>query len=175
MAVQDEIPKSRLTLTYRTEINGERENVALPLRMLVLGDLSQGTSTDRKLDLEDRKLRNIDGGNFNAIMKDMKMSIKVQVPNKIDPQNAEEIEVALPIEGMSSFSPTEIMKHVPKLKALLLLRILLQEADTHLKNKKQFAQLVQDIYSNKEAFAKVMEELKAFADFKIPTPEEKNA
>ena len=53
MAIQDQLPKSRITLTYRTTINGEQETVNLPLRLLVFGDFSLGSSEDRKIDLED--------------------------------------------------------------------------------------------------------------------------
>src|SRR5689334_10692595 len=70
MAVQDEVPKSRITLRYRTEINGTPADIDLPLRLLMLGDFSQGTSADRKLDLEERKARNLDGTNTGAVMKD---------------------------------------------------------------------------------------------------------
>src|SRR2546421_9397178 len=85
MAVQDEVPKSRITLRYRTEINGTPEDITLPLRLLVMGDLSQGTSADRKVDLEERKIRNFDGKNTAAVMKDMKMSVNFTCANKVDP------------------------------------------------------------------------------------------
>ena len=52
MAIQDEIPKSRLTLRYKTEVNGQPEDVQLPLRMAVAGDFSGGSSKDRAVDLE---------------------------------------------------------------------------------------------------------------------------
>ena len=57
MSIQDEIPKSRLTLKYKTDVNGQPEDVTLPLRMAILGDFSGGTSTDRKVDLEERRIR----------------------------------------------------------------------------------------------------------------------
>ncbi|MEY3881501.1 MAG: type secretion system contractile sheath small subunit [Pseudomonadota bacterium] len=46
MAIQDEIPKSRLTLRYKTEVNGQPEDMTLPMRLLITGDFSQGSSTD---------------------------------------------------------------------------------------------------------------------------------
>ena len=61
MAIQDEIPKSRLTLRYKTEVSGQPEDLTLPMRLLVTGDFSLGTSKDRKVDLEERRLRNMDG------------------------------------------------------------------------------------------------------------------
>ncbi|MGD9037032.1 MAG: type VI secretion system contractile sheath small subunit, partial [Syntrophobacterales bacterium] len=84
MAIQDEIPKSRLTLKYKTEISGQPEDLTLPMRLLVAGDFSLGTSKDRKVDLEERRLRNMDGTNTDAVMKDMGMSLKFAVENKID-------------------------------------------------------------------------------------------
>jgi len=63
MAIQDEIPKSRLTLRYKTEINGQPEDITLPLRLSIMGDFSLGSSSDRKTDLEERRLRNLDGRN----------------------------------------------------------------------------------------------------------------
>ena len=108
MAVNDEIPKSRLTLTYRTDVHGEPEDVALPFRLLVMGDLSGGTSKDSKTDLDQRRIRNLDGKNLNALMEDMDMSVAFSVENKIDPSESEQIDVELPITSMNSFSPAAI-------------------------------------------------------------------
>src|SRR5581483_7451124 len=105
-----------------------------PLRLMVMGDFSLGTSTDRKVDLEDRKLRNMDGKNTASVMKDMKMSLQVQVPNKIDPSNSENIDVNLPITSMKSFSPDEVAKNIPKLRALLTLKKLLLEVESNIGN-----------------------------------------
>ncbi|HEX2580272.1 MAG TPA: type VI secretion system contractile sheath small subunit, partial [Rhabdochlamydiaceae bacterium] len=65
MAVQDETPKSRITLTYKTEVQGEPAVVDLPFRILALGDFSGGSSKDRQIDLEERGLRSLDGKNTN--------------------------------------------------------------------------------------------------------------
>ena len=112
MAIQDEIPKSRLTLTYRTTINGAMQDVSLPFRILVLADFSLGTSTDRKLDLAERKLRPLTGRNLDPLIKDMKMRLRTTVQNCIDPDNAESVDVDIPIEGMKSFSPDQIAYNI---------------------------------------------------------------
>ena len=57
MSIQDEIPKSRLTLTYKTEVNGAQQDVDLPLRLAILGDFSGGTSKDRQVDLDERRIQ----------------------------------------------------------------------------------------------------------------------
>ncbi|MEN6465519.1 MAG: type VI secretion system contractile sheath small subunit [Syntrophaceae bacterium] len=167
MAIQDEIPKSRLTLRYRTEIQGKPEDVALPLRLLVAGDLSQGASNDRKLDLEERRLRTLDGTNLDAVMKDMGMSLKFAVGNKIDPQNSDDMNVDIPIESIKSFSPDEIARHVPKLKGILQIKKLLEEVISNVDNRKEFRKLLNDLMGNEEALAKMLEQLKDYQSLKL--------
>ena len=167
MAIQDEIPKSRLTLRYKTEIQGRPEEVTLPLRLLVAGDLSQGSSTDRKLDLEERRMRTLDGTNLDAVIKDMGISLKFAVSNKIDPQNSEDMNVDIPVESIRSFSPDEVAKHVPKLKGILQIKKLLEEVVSNVDNRKEFRKLLNDLMSNEEALAKMLEQLKGYEGLKL--------
>ena len=169
MAVNDEIPKSRLTLTYRTAVSGEAEDVALPFRLLVLGDLSGGTSKDREVDLDQREIRNLDGTNLSDVMADMNMSVKFNVANKIDPERAEELEVELPITSMKSFQPSDIAQNVPKIKALLLLRKLLLEVQGNLDNRKEFRKLMRALAQDEQGVNALLEQLKDFDNFKVPT------
>jgi type VI secretion system protein ImpB len=169
MAITDEIPKSRLTLTYRTNVNGTPEDMQLPFRLLIMGDLSNGTSKDRAVDLDLRNIRKLDGKNLNQLMADMKMSVKMSVPNRIDPDKSESLNATLPITGMKSFTPAEIAEQVPKLKALLLLRKLLLEVQNNLDNRKEFRTMLRQIAENPEAVAALREELAGFDDFKLPT------
>ena len=124
MAIQDEISKSRITLTYRTTINGAQETINLPFRLLVLGDFSLGSAVDRPKDLEERAPRTINGRNLDSVMADMQMSLQLTVPNRINPSKEESLQVTLPITKMRSFAPEEVAKHVPKVRALLLLKTL---------------------------------------------------
>ncbi len=169
MAIQDEIPKSRLTLRYKTEVNGQPEDITLPMRLMVTGDFSQGTSTDRKLDLDERRMRNLDGTNTNAVMKDMGMTLKFAVENKIDPEREEDLQVTLPIDSMQSFSPDEVAQHVPKLKGLLALKRLVEEMQSNVDNRKELRKLLDELMSKPENLEKVMADLKGFEGFKLPT------
>lgn len=168
MAVSDEIPRSRITLTYRTDVRGEPQDVALPYRLLLMGDFSAGTSADRKVDLDQRQIRNLDGRNLDQVMKDMKMSISFKVPNKIDPDNAEELDVELPVNSMKSFTPAEIAQNIPKVKSLLLLRKLLLEVQGNLDNRKEFRRLLRALAQNPDAVKQLMGQLKGFESFKLP-------
>lgn len=167
MAIQDEIPKSRITLRYKTEVQGKPEDITLPLRLMVTGDLSQGSSTDRKVDLDERRLRTLDGTNLDAVMKDMGMSLKFAVSNKIDPENAEDMDVSIPVTGMKSFSPDQVAKFVPKLKGILQVKKLLEEVVSNVDNRKEFRKLLNELMSNEEALGKMAEELKGYESLKL--------
>jgi len=168
MAIQDEIPKSRLTLRYKTEVNGQPEDMTLPLRLLIMGDLSQGTSNDRKIDLDERRIRNLDGTNTDAVMKDMRMSMSFVVENKIDPEREEDLQITLPIDSMKSFSPDHVAEQVPKLKGLLTLKKLIGEMLTNVDNRKEFHKLLDELISNPEKLENVLANLKGFESFKLP-------
>jgi len=169
MAVQDEVPKSRLTLRYKTEVNGQPENMNLPLRMMVLGDFSLGTSADRKVELEERRMRNLDGTNFGGVMKDMNMSLSITVPNKINPEQADNVDLKLPLTSMKSFHPDEIAKNVPKLRSLLLMKKLLAEVESNVANSKDFRKVLGDLYANEASLKAVREQLKGYESFKLPS------
>jgi type VI secretion system protein ImpB len=156
MAVNDEIPKSRITLTYRTDVNGEPVDTTLPFRLLLMGDFSEGTSVDHKKDLDQRQIRNLDGKNLNKVMEDMKMTLQLKdVPNKIDPDDAGSIDVTLKIDSMKSFTPVEIAKQIPKVRALLLLRKLLLEVQANLDNSKDFRVKVRELAKDKTQVAEL--------------------
>ena len=168
MAIQDEIPKSRLTLTYRTTINGAMQDISLPFRILVLADFSMGTSTDRKLDLADRKLRPLSGRNLDPLMKDMKMRLRTTVKNCIDPDNEESIDIDLPIDSMKSFSPDQIAYNIPKVRALLMLKQLLLETQASIDNRKEMRKIVQDLYSKPEVIRELATKLADFQGLRLP-------
>lgn len=163
MSVQDETPKSRITLTYRTDIQGEPATVDLPFRLMIPADLSLGTSKDRQQDLDERVPRSLNGSNTNDIMRDMGISLEIVVLNKIGAESQENLNVKLSINSLDSFSPHEVAKQVPEIHSLLLFKKLLEEVQSAIANKKDFAQLLNKLYSNPEALVKMKEELKAFA------------
>jgi type VI secretion system protein ImpB len=168
VAIQDELPQSRITLKYRTTINGEPEDIKLPMRTLVLGDFSMGTSKDRQEELEARKLRTLDGTNrVDDLMKDMGIKLNVQVPNQISP-GADDLDLMLPIDGLKSFNPDELAHHIPQVKGLLLLKTLLLEMQSNIDNRRELRKLIQEICANPETMQKTLAELKGYEQLKLP-------
>jgi type VI secretion system protein ImpB len=169
VAIQDELPQSRITLKYRTTINGEEEEIKLPMRTMVLGDFSAGTSKDRQEELEERRLRTLDGTNrVDDLMKDMGITLNLQVPNTVSP-NSDDLEVSLPVTSMKSFSPDEVAQHIPQVKALLLLKDLLIEMQSNIDNRRDLRKLIQEICANPEAMQKTLAELQGYENFRLPS------
>ncbi|HTN88141.1 MAG TPA: type VI secretion system contractile sheath small subunit [Sorangium sp.] len=168
MAITDEIPKSRITLTYRIPQGVEQKEVNIPFRLLILGDLSGGTSKDRKLELDKRDIRRLDGKNLNKVMADMNMTIDATVQNCIDPANAEKLPVKLPVTSMSSFTPAEVARNVPKIRALLLLKKLLLEVQANIDNSKDFRKLLRALAANDKAAGDLKQQLQGFEGFQLP-------
>ncbi len=72
---------------------------------------------------------------------------------------------------MKSFHPDEIVHHVPKLKALLLLRKLLLEMQSDIDNRKDLRRKLYELFSNKERAQEAagQRELKSYASMRLPT------
>ena len=170
MPIQDKLPKSRITLVYRTKINGQQEDVKLPFRVVVLGDFSLGSSTDRQAELDERKLRSVTGSNISELMKDMGMSVSFDVDDRISADGEGKMQVELPINRMKSFHPDEIVHHVPKLKALMLMRKLLLEMQSDIDNRKELRRKLYELFSDKEQLQKLLEsdQLKSYASMRLP-------
>jgi type VI secretion system protein ImpB len=164
-SLNDDIPKSRITLTYRTQVSGQLADKELPFRLLMLGDFSKKTSVDAKLDLDQRQVRNLNGKNLGQVMKDMGMTLRFNVANEIDAEGGT-MPVELPITSMKSFTPRELARNIPKVRALLLLRKLLLEVQANLDNSKKFREYVRTLAKSPEAVEALRAELEKLGDFK---------
>lgn len=167
MPIVNEIPKSRITLKYPTEINGKPVKKELPFRVLVLGDFSLGRSKDRDIELDKREPRSLDNKNFAATIKDMSINLDLQVDNKIDPQNHPELNVDIPIENMKSFNPASIAEAVPKIRSLNLLKKLLLELQAVSDNNKSFRRKLNEILKNTEQVSELNDKLSYRNNYKL--------
>lgn len=168
MSVQDEIPKSRLTLRYKTEVNGTPADIVLPMRMMVTGDFSGGTSVDSKVDLDERLSHSMNGTNTDDVMREMGISLNFAVPNHVDPANGEDMNVNLKVDSMKSLKPDAIAKQIPKLEALITLKRLLEESISNVDNRKEFRKLLDELMSKPDQLEKLLNDLKPFEGMKLP-------
>ena len=167
-SIQQLIPRSRVNLSYHTMVEGQLKEVELPFRVIVLADLSHGSSTAREVDLETRRLRNLDGKNIDNLMANMRITLSLKAKNHIDPE-AEELPVEIPIKDRKSFNPAEVANAVPQIRALLLLRKLLLEMQAQVDNRKEIRNLIFQIFSDPEQLAQLRSELDPYASYKLPS------
>jgi type VI secretion system protein ImpB len=179
MPIQDNIPKSRLTLTYRTEIQGALQDITLPFRMLVLAEFSTANrpSTDRQKDLPERATRPLAGRNLTPIMKDMDLRLSFQSQNHINPADRGTIPVELKLSSIDSFSPANIADSVQEIKALLIIKQLLLEMQAYIDNEKEVRRDIYEIFKDEELRAKLLADpaLAPFSGLRLPVDEQQSS
>ncbi|WP_299494618.1 type VI secretion system contractile sheath small subunit [uncultured Shewanella sp.] len=143
MAVQDTIPKSRMTLRYNTEIKGDSEDVELPLRILILGDFS-GKSSE-KADFSERSITRFDGKNLNAVLEKMKVKASVQ--------DADGISHSVPISSVDSFMPHSVCNEIQNMNDLVKFKKMLNTLLSSINNSGKFRQALKNLIDSPDAVA----------------------
>jgi type VI secretion system protein ImpB len=149
-------PRERVNIVYRPATGDAKEEVELPLKILVMGDLT-GRSDDRPL--EEREPTNIDKDNFNEVLKAQNIGLSVTVPNKISGKPDQDMNVNLKFESMSDFGPEAIAKNTPELNRLLELRAALGSLKGPLSNLPDFRKKIQELVKDEGAREKLLKEL----------------
>jgi len=134
-------PKERVNITYKPATGNAKEEVELPLKMLMLGDY---TMRPDPTPLEDRKPINVDKDNFSKVMSEQKLALNFAVKDKLSdgPEEAE-LNVNLKFRRLSDMEPEAIANQVPELKKLLELRAALTALKGPLGNEKAFRNKIQ--------------------------------
>lgn len=151
MSIQDILPKSRITLRYRTEIYGEPEDIVLPLRLLVIGDFTGKDS--EKPEFEERPIYTMDGTNTSPLMEYLEIKLKVR--------DANDDEHEITIDNMDSFLPTEIISDIPNLKRLLHGEKVLTDVLSSLDNSKKFRKVMMNLIKEEGAVDALKTKLEA--------------
>lgn len=149
-------PKERVNIVYRPATGDAKEEVELPLRLLVMGDFTQ--SPDDRM-LEDREPVNIDKDNFNEVLKEQNINLNLTVPNKISGEPDDEMSVGLNFESMKDFEPEAIARKTPELKKLLELREALTALKGPLSNLPEFRKKLQALVKDDAAREQLLKEL----------------
>lgn len=121
----------RVKITYDVETGGAIERKELPFIIGVLADLS-GKPTEALPAVKDRKFVEIDRDNFNEVLASIKPELVVRVPNRLTPDNDEQLSAALSFSHMDDFGPVEVLKQVEPLRRLYEARERLRDLLTKL-------------------------------------------
>ena len=149
-------PRERVNIVYRPAIGDAKEEVELPLKMLVLGDFTFKPD-DRRV--EDREPINVDKDNFNEVLNAQNINVDITVPNKMSGEPDEEINLKLKFDSIKDFGPEAIVKNTPELSQLLELRKALTALKGPLSNVPSFRKKIQELVKDDEAREQLLNEL----------------
>jgi type VI secretion system protein ImpB len=149
-------PKERVNIVYRPAIGDAKEEVELPLKLLVLSDYT-GRPDDRPL--EKREPINIDKDNFNEVLKAQGINLNLNVPNRLSGRPEDEMSVKLKVESMKDFGPEAVVGQVPELKRLLELREALKSLKGPMSNVPEFRKKIQELVKDETARKQLLKEM----------------
>ena len=150
-------PKERVNIVYRPATGDAKEEVELPLKLLVVGDFT--SSPDDRM-VEEREPINIDKDNFNEVLKAQNLSLDLTVPNKLSEDPDAELNVSVKFESIKDFEPEAIAKNTPELNKLLELREALNSLKGPMSNRPEFRKKIQELLKDEAAREQVLKELK---------------
>jgi len=77
---QNEVPKARVNIKLDLHTGGAQKRLELPLKLLVMGDYSNGRDTRA---LTERAKISIDKNNFDSVLADLNPKAKIAVENTL--------------------------------------------------------------------------------------------
>lgn len=150
-------PKERVNIVYRPATGDAKEEVELPLKVLVMADF---THAEDERAVEDRKTINVNKDNFNDVLGAQNISLDMKVSNKLANAEADsQMAVNLKINNIKDFEPDQIIKQVPELAKLLELREALKALKSPLSNVPEFRKKVQALVADESAREALLKEL----------------
>ncbi|HJV35410.1 type VI secretion system contractile sheath small subunit [Geomonas sp.] len=148
-------PKERVNIVYRPAEGDGREEVELPMKLLVLGDFSGG-SEGRPL--EEREPVSVNKDNFDEVMKGHGVSLAMEVPNRLT-GSEDPLQLRLSFQKLADFRPEAVVEQLPELKAILELREALRSLKGPLANLPEFRRKIQEMVGNASTRAKLLTEI----------------
>jgi len=149
-------PKERVNIVYRPATGDAKEEVELPLKMMVLGDFT--LKPDERM-VEDRDPVSIDKDNFNDVLKGQGLELKLNVPSALSGKEDDQLAVQMKFESLKDFDPDAIVRNVPELAKLMDLREALKALKGPLANVPEFRRKVQELIRDPGARERLLAEL----------------
>ena len=149
-------PKERVNITYRPATGDAKEELELPLKLLVVGDFTMAKD-DRSV--EDRDPINIDKDNFNDVLKAQNLSMDLNVSNTLTDKPDEQMAVGLKFESLKDFDPDSIVQQVPELKKMMELREAIKAMKGPLGNVPEFRKKIQSLIDDPALRDKILKEM----------------
>jgi type VI secretion system protein ImpB len=149
-------PKERVNITYQPATGDVAGGLELPLKILLIGDY---TLREDNRQVEDRKPLNVNANNFEDVLKEQKLEVNINVPDKLSGEAEAMLPVNLKFNSLKDFSPEGIVRQVPELRKLLELRQALAALQGPLGNFPKFKKRIQSLLDDETTRQKLMGEL----------------
>ncbi len=156
---QNEIPKARVNIKLDLHTGGTQKKVELPLKLMVMGDYSNGKENRP---LSEREKVNINKNNFNSVLAELSPSLNLTVENTLAGDRSEE-NVRLSFNEMKDFEPEQVARQIPQLRAMLAMRNLLRDLKANLLDNATFRKELETILKDDTLSNDLRNELAALA------------
>jgi len=156
---QQEIPKARVNIKLDLHTGGAQKKVELPLKLLTVGDFSNGKAEGT---LSEREKINVNKNNFNSVLADLNPEVNLTVKNTLANDGSEE-NIRLQFQEMKDFEPEQVARQIPQLRAMLAMRNLLRDLKSNLLDNVTFRKELEKILKDPTLSDELRNELNALA------------
>ena len=154
---QNEVPAARVNIELDLHTGGSKKKVELPLKILSVGDYGHGKD---KRTLSEKEKVSINKNNFDAVLKDFKPEVALNVPNTLA-DDGSNVNVNISFESMNDFSPEQVAKKIPQLRSLLAMRNLLRDLKSNLLDNATFRYELEKIVKDEQLSDELRAELES--------------
>lgn len=147
----------RVQITYEVEDGGVAVPRELPMVVGVVSDLS-GDSRDPQ-GYEERSFEEVEQDGVDRLMKRIRPSIQVSVPDQISGDDGAEIEAELQFESMDDFTPVGVAAQIPQTAKLLELRRQLSDLYGKVEANNKLEGILGDVLADADKQAQLRSEL----------------
>lgn len=160
---QSEISKARVNIQLSLHTGGAQKKVELPLKLVLVGDYSNGAE---QRSVSEREKVNVNKNNFDSVLAEFSPAIKLSVENTLVHDGSEEA-INLTFRDMKDFTPEQVARQIPQLKAMLAMRNLLRDLKANLLDNQAFRKELEKILLDPQLSAELRNELSALAPKKV--------
>ncbi|CAQ85926.1 MULTISPECIES: type VI secretion system contractile sheath small subunit [Photorhabdus] len=156
---QNEVPKARINIKLDLHTGGAQKKVELPLKLLVMGDYSNGRE---QRPLSEREKVDINKNNFDSVLAEFSPAVNLTVENTLVGDGSE-TNIDLTFRQIKDFEPEQVARQIPQLRALLSMRNLLRDLKSNLLDNATFRRELEHILRDDQLSDELRAELAALA------------
>jgi type VI secretion system protein ImpB len=156
---QNEVPAARVNIKLDLHTGGAQKKVELPLKLLILGDFSNGKDPRA---LAEKEKVSINKNNFDSVLGEYNPQATIAVENTLAGDGSE-MAVNLDFKSIKDFHPEQVVRQVPELRALLAMRNLLRDLKSNLLDNASFRRELEKILKDDSLSSSLRSELERIA------------